>query len=161
MLGGFLMAYPVFVTGGCSRDCENPRTIRTESNPVSGQYEEEPAVTCHMVLICEQKMQPDKRVAIPPYYVVDRGQDLQIRGRCRKALEGKILPECKEEELTFERECLDGKGTYGGPVSGPSGGTIVTVGVGASSGDFPKIESGGGGEGGASTGQGQGEEGDI
>jgi hypothetical protein len=134
LLGALLTAWLFGVTGGCSKDCEQQKTIQSR-NPVTGDVTEEPAITCNVILICERKMREPQRVPLRPFNVVDKGYDHLNKGACKKQIEETIPPDCNKAEITFERVCLDaGSSGPGGP--GPSGGTIVTVGA-ASSGDHP------------------------
>ncbi|MRG96975.1 hypothetical protein [Polyangium spumosum] len=161
VIGLFAVWSVAFATGCTDDECKNPaRGTDTENN----QQIEGPQMKCNVVLTCPRYGgRPDDRFALQggdDPTIVDRQRESWNRNRCIEAVRRKgFSPDCKIE-VSPAIICLDADGGSGGPGGpSPSGGTLVTVGVGAGSGDYWFDDDGAdgiGGEGGVSEAPGEG-----
>jgi hypothetical protein len=152
---GFVVLSPFLFVPGCTDDtCKHPKIITVPDTKDMGQLVTGPGIQCHIVKVCDGFAgHPESREALKDLedpQIVDYGS--QNASRCITVAQkrGLIGGSC-HAEASPERMCLDAGGGPGGPrpdVTGPTGGTIVTVGVG--SGDFITSPDGTGGAGGFS-----------
>ncbi|MDC0741266.1 hypothetical protein [Polyangium mundeleinium] len=160
---GFLVAWSLVVAVGCESKCRNPK-IHRELGGLEG-----PAIQCNVVIMCpNQAGRPDsveRLEGLVDPVIRDHGSG--NRDLCKGAAM-KIRPYEKQIKCEFDAApaliCLDGAGSSNGPdYTGPTGGTLVTVGVGAGTGDywFDEDEEGAGGEGGFDAHPGEGGHGGI
>jgi hypothetical protein len=167
LAAGLLFAWMVVLAPGCSRDdCKN-RKMATEK--IRGQFEEGPAVKCNAVLVCQYggvKRRTELRELEDPV-IIDRRSDSQNSRTCVdtvKRQQGTDDRHC-DVEVSPAALCLDAAGMPDGSgpdVGGPTGGTLVTVGVGAGTGDYYfQGEGGAGGAGGCGEESGEGGQGGI
>ncbi|MDI1478570.1 hypothetical protein QHF84_18275 [Polyangium sp. y55x31] len=151
---GVLVVWGVLFGVGCEKECKNPaRTwdrVKGQANEIRG-----PAVQCNIVEVCDfGHGRPIKRIPLSSLLdpqIVDRGSASDNRDSCiSKARDKKDItwnPDCKLE-ASPELICLDAPSPSNGPdFTGSTGGTFVTVGVGAGSGDYWFDEQGAGGAG--------------
>jgi len=148
-----LLASVIVLGSGCSEKCKNPKILDDNER---GVLITGPAVQCNAVATCRSNGgRPDERVPLQGLEdptIVDRHSAERNRTRCIERV--RLLEHYRD--CTFEvfptMICLDAAGRPDGSgpdVTGPTGGTLVTVGVGAGSGDFPLSGDGAGGAGGA------------
>jgi hypothetical protein len=138
---GFVVLSPFLFVPGCTDDtCKHPKIITVPDTKDMGQLVTGPGIQCHVVRVCDgQAGRPDSRVALTSLedpQIVDYGSQNASRCKTVAGKRGLIGPGC-HAEASPERICLDAGGGPGGPgpdVTGPTSGTIVTVGAG--SGDF-------------------------
>jgi hypothetical protein len=159
---GLLLASVVVFGSGCSDKCKKPM-IMDENDRKLGLITG-PALQCNVVVTCGRNGgRPDERFALEPHNdpkIVDRHSSATNIGRCTEAAWEKGYQRCKVE-VSPAPICLDAAGAPDGSgpdVSGPTGGTLVTVGVGAGTGDYWISEDGVGGAGGAGGAGGSGAE---
>jgi hypothetical protein len=154
---GFVVLSPFLFVPGCTDDtCKHPKIITVPDTKDMGQLVTGPGIQCHVVEVCGGHAGgPDSRRALTPLedpQIVDYGS--QNASRCKTvAIKRKLVDKFCSAEASPERICLDVDGGPGGPrsdVTGPTGGTIVTVGAG--SGDYPASPGGASGAGGFSAG---------
>ena len=120
---------------------------------------EGPAVKCNVSVTCPMYGgRSDVTIILPDQEdptIVDQGSSSWNKARCIDAMKNKNICDLGTIHIKPTLICLDAAGmpTGSGPnVTGTSGGTIVTVGVGAGTGDyyFNGAEEGTGGFGGGS-----------
>ncbi len=148
-----LLLWGVVFGVGCEKECKNPAFTQDD---LKGRGRiEGPAMQCNIVEECQGHAgRRDTRRALTPLEdpkIVDRGSKNDNRDSCRdKAIRLELVDRQCKVEASPERICLDVPGTSNGPdFTGSTGGTFVTVGVGAGSGDYGSHEQGAGGAGSA------------
>ena len=149
LLGGWLLAAVVVLGSGCSDRCRNPKRIVFQGR-------EGNAVQCNAVVTCPgYGGRPDmtKRLeGLDDPMIVDRGSVAWNRDGCIDQVKKKDLCELAKISVSPTMICLDASGAPDGSgpdVTGSTGGTLVTVGVCAGTGDYWISEDGAGGAGGA------------
>ncbi|MDC0741265.1 hypothetical protein [Polyangium mundeleinium] len=146
---GWVVAWSLVVGVGCEKECKNPALTWDE---VKGRGRiEGPAMPCNIVKVCDPGQgRPIRREALTPLVdpkIIDRGYANDNRDSCiHKAQRLELIDSGCKGEASPERICLDAPGSSNGPdFTGSTGGTFVTVGVGAGSGDYWFHEQGAGG----------------
>ncbi len=135
---GLLFASAFVLASACTEDkCKNP--ARTTDAP-KGVLVEGPAMKCNTVLTCPRNGgRPDNRFPLvggDDPTIVDRGSASWNESRCRDKLwQLEWFDRKCTIEVSPEIICLDADGGSGQAGPAPTGGTLVTVGVGAGSGD--------------------------
>jgi len=123
---------------GCPEDkCQNPKRIVDQGG------REGAAVKCNAVIQCIERSGPPRKPralgTLEDPVIVDWGSSSWNRDKCIGRVRQMDLSVCGRWEIQVSPEviCLDGSGPLDGStpdVGGPTGGTLVTVGVG--SGDY-------------------------
>jgi hypothetical protein len=152
----------VVLAPGCREDrCKNPRIIYDGDK---GGTFEGPAVKCNGIRTCRgRQTRPDSVETLKEEdpVIADRGSAARNLDACRN--KARHLPTCTDVSYAFSPTmiCLDADGGLSGAgpdFTGPTGGTLVTVGVGAGvgTGDYYLQDDGAGGMGGAGGAGGEG-----
>jgi len=168
LVAGLLFAGMVVLASGCKDKCKNPKMA---SDRFSGRVVEGPAVQCNAVLVCQYggRTRKNRLKELEDPVIADRHSDADNNRICAAAVkeqQGTAWDgmHC-DVEVSPAMLCLDAAGTPDGSgpdVSGPTGGTLVTVGVGAGTGDYYfQGEGGAGGAGGGGEESGEGGQGGI
>lgn len=167
LVAGLLFAGMFVLASGCTRDdCKNRKMA---SERIRNEVREGPAVKCNAVLICQYGGTTHRSALkeLEDPVIVDRRSDSLNSRICVDAVkrqQGTDERHC-EVEVSPAALCLDAAGMPDGSgpdVSGPTGGTLVTVGVGAGTGDYYfQGEGGAGGAGGRGEEPGEGGQGGI
>lgn len=165
---GVLVAWGVLFGMGCEKECKNPALtwdrVKGQANEIRG-----PAVQCNIVEVCDPGQgRPIRRSPLSPLQdpqIVDRRSASDNRDSCidKAIAQEKISWDsgCKFE-ASPALICLDAPSPSNGPdFTSSTGGTLVTVGVGAGSGDYWFDEQGAGGAGSAGADPGAGGQGGI
>jgi len=152
MIIGWLAVGCLVLAPGCSGKCKNPKIVESvdwkTKQPITG-----PGMQCHVVDVCKQPRGADSRTPVSSSQdpvIVDYGS--ATAPRCVEAakLRLEVTDGCHFEAAP-EPICLDVASTGGGPdYTGPTGGTLITVGVG--SGDYYRNSDGTAGGGGLNDG---------
>jgi len=155
---GALVAWCFVMGVGCGSKCRNPKMHRDDDG-IEG-----PAIQCNVAIICPNQAGRDDSVEYLRGLVdpVIRDHGSSNPGHCkRKARFRDLVPKYCEVDAAPAPICLDGASPSDGPdYTGPTGGTLVTVGVGAGTGDYWfDEEEGAGGAGGSEDDPGEGEHG--
>jgi hypothetical protein len=162
---GLFFLWIVVLGPGCFEDkCKNPQ--RTVDGDVEG-----PALKCNAVMRCQHGGRFDaghRLTNLEDPTIVDRHFDSTNKERCRNKAIKNLADQFDSKHCDIEVSptpiCLDASGAPDGSgpdVSGPTGGTLVTVGVGAGSGDYYFQAEGEGGAGGYQAEPGAGGEGGM
>ncbi|MDI1432916.1 hypothetical protein [Polyangium sorediatum] len=155
---GVLLVSIALPAPGCTEDkCKNPAK---GADRIKGIWTDGDAIKCNAVVTCPgHGGRPDNRFALQggdDPATIDQHRDSWNANQCKKLVMQKewFNKECTVEAFP-EIICLDVDGGSGAPGPIPTGGTLVTVGVGAGSGDSWITEQGAGGAGGSSEEAGQ------
>jgi len=162
MAAGLLFAGMVLLASGCKDKCKNPKQY---SEQTERGLREGPAVQCNAVVVCQYggSTRRNELKGLEDPVIVDCRSDDENRRICAAAVkerQGTNDKHC-DIEVSPAMICLDAAGTPDGSgpdVSGTTGGTLVTVGVGT--GDYYFEGEGAGGAGGTGGAGGAGERGE-
>lgn len=140
MIIGFLGVSIIVLAPGCGKKCDKPMIVEAKDWKTKLPHTGE-GIQCHLVRVCDNGNQGTYREALrslEDQVIIDHGS--QNATWCVSAAKTFLvdLPEQCHYEASPEPICLDVKGgSPNGPdYTGPTGGTLVTIGVGASSGDY-------------------------
>ncbi|TKC96468.1 hypothetical protein [Polyangium fumosum] len=145
MAAGVLVAWGFLFGVGCGSKCRNPK-LHVDDDGIEGS-----AIQCNITIMCPNQAGRDPSVehlqGLVDPVIRDHGSTNESHCR-RKAKHRGHVPEHCEVAAAPALICLDGAGASDGPdFTGPTGGTLVTVGVGAGTGDYWFGEEGAGGAG--------------